>query len=407
MSERVVIIGGSHAANSVIETLRWEDFRGRLTLISEEKVPLLSPTALPYLLENRNWKDPWLRPLSFYQDIQVVETRAIGIEPDRGRVVLPGRKRISYDRLVIATGASAAPLTIETSRENPVLTLRKVQDLHRIAEKARRSQKILIIGAGLIGLHLAQIFSQAKKKVHVIELKDQVLPGLIPSGLAFQVKSLFEEKGVRISLGVRLETLREKEGRLSNGERVGVDLAIAAIGIRTNWEVVQGTSIAVREGIVVNDRMETSLPGIYACGDVAEYRDFFTGESRLNPNLVSAAEQGRTVAAALLGKSDRHPGLISINTFRCFGCELVSLGRIEADVGDHVLEQGDFEGKFYKRMIFRDGRLKGLSFFNIPIDGGLYYKLVREGVSLEREEERLFREPFLFGKALAQRASKA
>jgi NAD(P)H-nitrite reductase large subunit len=321
--------------------------------------------------------------------------------------VLPGRKRISYDRLVIATGASAAPLTIETSRENPVLTLRKVEDLHRIAERARRSQKILIIGAGLIGLHLAQIFYQVKKKVHVIELKDQVLPGLIPSGLALQVKGLFEENGVRISLGVRLETLGKKEGRLSNGDRVGADLAIAAIGIRTNWEVVQGTSIAVREGIVVNDRMETSLPGIYACGDVAEYRDFFTGESRLNPNLVSAAEQGRTVAAALLGKSDRHPGLISINTFRCFGCELVSLGRIEADVGDRLLEEGDVERKFYKRMIFRDGRLKGLSFFNIPVDSGLYYKLVRERVSLEGKEERLFREPFLLGKAVAQRASKA
>lgn len=405
-SERVVLIGASHAANSVIETLKKERFSGRLTLISEEKIPLHSPTALPYLLERAKGKAFELRPLDFYRGMELIEAKALGIEPEKGRVVLTGRKKISYDRLVIATGASARLPLIETSKRHPILTLRRIEDLRRIEEKSRRSSKILILGAGLIGLHLAQIFSQAKKKVHVIEIREQILPGRVPARLAHRLMKLYEGRGVRISLGVHLEELGEKEAKLSSGERISVDLAIATTGIRPNRDLADGSLIAAGEGIRVNEKMETSLPGIYACGDVAEYRDFFSDERRLNPNLVSAVEGGRCVAAALLGKPDPHPGWISVNTFRCFGFDLVSLGRIDADVEDRVFEEPDLLGGGYKQMVFRNGRLKGLACFNTPLDSGLFYRLLRERVLLEGEEERLFRDPLHFGKVLAQRVFK-
>lgn len=406
MSERVVLIGGGHAANTVIEALRKGRFSGRLTLISEERIPLHSPTALPYLLERRERKPIELRPREFYRGIDLVEGKALGIEPEKGRVVLAERKKIPYDRLVIATGASAATPLVETSQRNPILTLRKIEDLRSIEERTRRSSRIIILGAGLIGLHLAQIFSRARKKVHLIEIKDQVLPGRIPPRLAFRLKRLFEENGVGICLDVRLEGFVEGEARLSSGERIGADLVIAATGIRANRDVVEGTSIAAKEGILVNEKMETSFPAIYACGDVAEYWDFFTGETRLNPNLVNAAEEGSAVAASLLGRPNPHPGLISVNTFRCFGFDLVTLGRIEAEAGDRVLEEDGLPEGGYKWMVFREGRLKGLAFFNVPLDGGLYYRLIRERVLLVGEEEKLFRDPLHFGKALARRVFK-
>ena len=182
-----------------------------------------------------------------------------------------------------------------------------------------------------------------------------------------------------------------------------MDLAIVAVGIRTNLEVVRETSIAVREGILVNERMETCFPGIYACGDVAEYHDFFSGESRLNPNLVSAAEQGRCVAEHLIGKGNPHPGLISINTFHSFGLNLVSLGRFMPEGGDRLFEENDPEKRVYKRMVFRDDQLKGLVFFNAPVDGGIYYRLVRGRVSLGGLEEKLLKDPFLRGKWIAEK----
>ena len=245
-----------------------------------------------------------------------------------------------------------------------------------------------------------------KKQVQVIEWREQILPGLIHPELAALLKDLFEKKGIRIALGVSLAELGEKEGRLSNREKIGMDLAIAAVGIRTNLEVVKETSIAVREGILVNERMETNLPGIHACGDVAEYRDFFTGESRLNPNLVSAAEQGRCVAEHLLGKGNPHPGLISINTFHSFGLNLLSAGRFMPEPGDRVLEEKDQGEMAYKRMVFKDDKLKGVVFLNASADGGIYYRLVRERVPLGGLEEKLLKDPFLRGKWIAEKTFK-
>ncbi|RPI99114.1 MAG: hypothetical protein EHM36_16500, partial [Deltaproteobacteria bacterium] len=285
----------------------------------------------------------------------------------------------------------------------PVLTLRRIGDLIKIEARARRSRNILIVGAGLIGLHLAQIFSKEKRQVHVIELKDQILPGLVHPGLASLLKDLFEERGIRISLGTGVTEIGEKEATLSNGEKVRMDLGIVAIGIRTNLEALKATPIASREGILVNERMETSVPGIYACGDVAEYRDFFTGESRLNPNLVSAAEQGRCVAEHLLGQGSPHPGLVSINTFNCFGLNLVSLGGFIPEPGERLFEEKDLEKRIYKRLVFREDQLKGVVFFNTPVDGGIYYRLVRERVPLGGMEEKLLKDPFLWGRWIAEK----
>jgi NAD(P)H-nitrite reductase large subunit len=403
MSERVVIIGGSHGAHSVIETLKRERFRGKLTLISEEKIPLYSPTALPYLLWDKKKERRFLRPGEFYRDLEVIEGKALFIHPEKGKVLLENGKKVSYDRLVIATGASAAGLPLEVPKKSAVLTLRRIGDLVEIEKRARRGQSILIVGAGLIGLHLAQIFSKEKKQVQVIELRDQILPGLVHPDLASTLKDRFEEKGIRISLGTAVAEFREKEARLSNGEKVKMDLAIAAVGIRTNLASIRETSISAAEGILVDGKMETSVPGVYACGDVAEYRDFFTGENRLNPNLVSAGEQGRCAAEYLMGKGSPHPGLISINTFNCFGLSLVSLGRFVPEEGDLLFEENDPEKRVYRRMVFREGKLRGAVFFNTQVDGGIFYRLIRERISLKGLEEKLLRDPLLWGKWIAEK----
>jgi NAD(P)H-nitrite reductase large subunit len=406
MSDRVVIIGGSHGAHSVIETLRRERFKGRLTLVSEERLPLCSPTALPYLFGDKKKKDKSLRPAEFYREMDVVEEKAVALQPEKGKVVLEHGKKIGYERLVIATGASAAGLPVETAGNNPVLTLRRAGDLLRIEQRARKSREILIVGAGLIGLHLAEVFSREKKKVHVVEFKDQVLPGLIHPELAASLKSDFEQRGIRIVLGTGVTEIGDKEARLTNGEKLGMDLTIAAVGIRTNLEIVKKTSIAARDGILVNERMQTSIPSVYACGDVAEYRDFFTGESRLNPNLVNAAEQGRIVAEHLVGKGSPHPGLIAINTFRCFGQTVMSVGRFLPEQGDRLLEKYDPDKKISRRMVFRADRLMGAVFCNTTVDGGLYYRLIREKIALGGLEEKLLRDPFLWAKWIGEKTFK-
>ena len=325
MSDRVVIIGGSHAAIAVIETLRRLDFRGKLTLISEERVPLYSPTALPYLLWDKEKQQRCLRPLEFYQGIDVIEDRAIGIDPEKMVVHLQNKKKVNYDKLVIATGASAVDHPVRANAKNHVLTMRRMSDVSRIEKKAAAGRNVLIVGASLIGLHLAQVFAEKGKQVSVIARR-QMLSSLVPPELADFLKPVYEQKGIHISLGVSLSAIGENKVTLSSGEKMSTDLIITSIGIQANVELVSRTAIVVREGILVNDRMETNIPGIYACGDVAEYRDFFTGQNRLNPSVVNAAEEGKCVAEQIMGKGTPHPGLISINTFKCCGLSVLSSG---------------------------------------------------------------------------------
>ena len=407
MSERVVIIGNSHAAVSVIETLRREGFQGKLTLISEGKIPPYSPTALPYLLWEKEKERKPLRPTQFYKGIDIIETKAVSIEPEKSEIFLLNQRKIHYDRLVIATGASPARLSFDGSAESLFLTLRKRADLEEIEKRARNGTNILIVGAGLIGLHLAQELQKKHKRIHVIELKEQILPGLVHPELALFLKGLFEQKGIRISLGANLFKVRGSKALLSNGEEMDYDLILTAIGIRPNLEITMGTSIVVREGVLVNEQMETNIPGIYACGDVAEYRDFFTGESRLNPNVVNASEQGRIVGESLTGKKSFHPGLITVNTFNCFGSNLFSLGRFIPGPGDRVFEECDQGKSFFKRIVFTGDRLKGMILFNTPVDGGIYYRLMREKVSLRGWEEKILEDPYLWGKLIIKRFLKS
>ena len=403
MSCRVVIIGGSHGAVSVIETLRRLDFQGKLTLITEERVPLFSPTALPYLLWDRERRQRYLRPEAFYQGSRVIEGKAVAVDPSKTTVYLESGKKVPYDQLVIATGASAADHPVRANAKNPVVKFRRIADVEQIEKRTTQGQRVLVVGASLIGLHLAHVLREKGKQVTVIARR-QMLSSLVHPEMADILKPLYESQGMRIALGVSLAEIGEREVKLSNGEILPADLIIASIGVRPNIGVVQGTSVAVGEGILVNERMETNIPGIYACGDVAEYRDFFTGANRINASVVNAAEQGKCVAEHLMGKGSPHPGLIPINTFKCGDLRLVSLGKLEPRDGDRVFEERDPDKQVYRRLIFNDGRLEGAVFLNTAVDGGILYRLVRERTPLEGLEEKFLHNPLLWGKRMAEKA---
>ena len=405
-SERLVIVGGSHGAVAAIETLRRGGYRGRMTLVSEEKVPLFSPTALPYLFGTPSGRDSrTLRPAAFFHGMNVVEDRAVSVDCEKQKVHLRSGRPLPYDRLILATGGSALSLPIESpSGVTAALTLRRIEDLLKIEHEAKNVRNVLIMGAGLVGLHLAELFSAGGKKVLVLELRDQILPGLVDPGVARILTKRYEQAGIRILPGTSMAGIWKKQrALLSNGEPVRAELIVAAVGIRPNLEAVQGTAVEQKEGILVNGRMETSVPGIYACGDVAEYRDLFTGETRLNPNVISAAEQGKTAAESIMGTGADHPGLVSINTFRCLSTPLLSVGKVMPDRGDRLMEELDEKSGSMKRLVFRDGILKGALFMNAPADGGLYYRFIREQVKLRGFEKRILADPLCWGKRIAEK----
>ena len=399
MSERVVIIGASHAGVAVIETLRRKGFRGKLTLISEEKLPLYSPTTLPYLLNGRDREQLVLRPQAFFKDIEVIEARASAIDEQRARVILTNGGKVRYGKLVVATGASPV-VPFPAAPGATVFTVRKLSDVTRIGRKLKRNMAVLLVGAGLIGLHLGQVFLGRGQKLHLVELCEQLLPGLVHPELAEEIRRRFVEKGAAVSLATSIDRLDEHEAVLTDGSTIGFDFAVVAAGVRPNMEPLAGTAVETADGILVNQWMETNISAILACGDVAEYRDFFTGVPRLNPNIMNAIEQGRIAAGRLMGEEEPHPGVISCVTCTCLDMTLFSVGRVMPDENDHVFEDADAGAHVYRRVIAHDGRLKGAVFCNTPVDHGLFYNLLKRKVPINGLEEKILKEPLQWAKVL-------
>ena len=142
--------------------------------------------------------------------------------------------------------------------------------------------------------------------------------------------------------------------------------------------------------------------------DAAEYRDLLTGDSRTNPNVVSAAEQGRIAANVIAGKTAVHPGVISLNMFNCAGTNLFCLGNVAAEPGDALYYErepgGDGTCDSFKSILFREGRLRAMLLYNVPVDGGTYYRLMKEKVDLRGLEEKILADPWFQGKWIAERS---
>ena len=401
MSERVVIIGASHAGVAVIETLRRKGFRGKLTLISEQKLPLYSPTTLPYLLDRKDREQLVLRPQAFFKGIDVIEAGAFAIDEQRGRVMLTNGGTVHYGKLIVATGASPV-VPFPVSPGAPVFTVRKLNDVTQIGRRVKRNVTVLLVGAGLIGLHLAQVFLSRGQKLHLVELGDQLLPGLVHREPAEEIRRRFVEKGAAVSLAASVDRLEEHQALLGDGSRIGFDFAVVAAGVRPNMEPLAGTAVETGSGIRINQWMETNVPGIFACGDVAEYRDFFTGIPRLNTNIMNAVEQGRTAAGRLMGEEEPHPGVISCMTCTCLEMTLFSVGRVTPDKDDRVFEEADAGAHVYRRLIVRDGRLKGAVFCNTPVDHGLFYNMLKQKVPIDGMEKKILKEPVQWAKVLGK-----
>ncbi len=386
---------------AVIETLRRKGFRGKLTLITEQKLPLYSPTTLPYLLDGNKAEQLVLRPHSFFNDIEVIEAQALSVDEQRSRVILTDGRKVSYGKLVVATGASPV-VPFPAPPDVPLFTVRKLSDITQIGHKLKRNMTVLLVGAGLIGLHLAQVFLSRGQKLHLVEVSDQILPGLVHAELAEEIRRRFIEKGAIVSLGSSIDHLEEHHAVLADGNTTGFDFAVAAAGVRPNIETLKETSVATAAGIRVNPWMETSVPAILACGDVAEYHDFFTGAPRLNPNIMNAVEQGRVAAGRLVGEEEPHPGVISCMTCVCLEMTIFSVGRVMPDENDQVFEEADAGTHVYRRLIASEGRLKGAVFCNTPVDHGLFYNLIKQKVSIDGMEKKILREPLHWAKVLAK-----
>jgi len=309
--ERIVIVGGGAAGFAAAERLRREGYAGSLTLLSADDAP---PYDRPNLSKDYlagTAPEEWipLRPEGFYAengiDLRLGATVA-GIDPAARRVLLAaGGGELPFDRLLLATGAEPVRPPIPGADGPQVRTLRSLKDSRALIEAAKVARRAVLIGAGFIGLEVAASLRARGLEVQVVAPERRPLERVLGPELGDLVRQLHEEQGVVFHLGAEVAAIEPNRVRLKDGQSLDAGLVVLGTGVRPRTELAEHAGLAVDHGVLVDEYLETGVPGIFAAGDIARWPDPLTGERIRIEHWVVAERQGQAAALNMLGGDRR------------------------------------------------------------------------------------------------------
>ncbi len=302
----IVIIGAGAAGESAAETLRREGYTGRLTLYDiDPDAPYDRPNlSKDYLAGTASEEWIPLHPPEFYQEkgIEIVrDSRVVALEPAARRIRLQNGAIREYGALLLATGASPVRLPAEMERGNRIHYLRSLKDSKEIIAASEKARRAVILGASFIGLEVAASLRARKLEVHVVAPDAHPLERVMGAELGGFIQRLHEEHGVIFHLSQKARQIAGGTVTLENGERLQADLIVAGIGVRPNVELAEGAGITMDRGVLVDEQLQTSAPGVFAAGDIARWPDPHTGERIRVEHWVVAQRQGQVAARNMLG----------------------------------------------------------------------------------------------------------
>ena len=307
-----MVIGGGQAGAQALQSLRQGGYKGALTMIGDE--PALPyqrpPLSKAYMKGEMTEERLYFRPAPWYQDqnIEVIlSTRATGIDRTSRKVELAHGGHVDYDALIIATGSRPRPLPLKGATLQGVHDLRDLSDVERIRPNMIAGRKMVIIGAGYIGLEAAAVARQMGLDVTVLEMAPRVLARVTSPVMSAFFEAEHRAKGVTILTDAHLDHLDGTDGKVSaailaDGTRLDADIVLVGIGILPNEELAREAGIACNNGILVDRDARTSDPRVFAAGDCASRPLVHYGRSGRLESVHNAIEQGKLAAAAILRK---------------------------------------------------------------------------------------------------------
>ncbi|MBQ0918832.1 FAD-dependent oxidoreductase [Hydrogenophaga aromaticivorans] len=392
----VVIVGSGQGGYQVAASLRDDGYQGAIVLVGEEPgLPYQRPPLSKGFLGGKTQEyELELRPESFYpgRGITLISAqRALRINRAERRVALADGRELSYRHLVLATGTRPRLLTVPGAELDNVLPLRSRADAQSIHAQLKTARRVVVVGAGFIGLEVAVIAQAMGCEVHVIEFADRALKRAVSKEVAEFLVKVQMQRGVTFSFSTGVASLAGDGTKVTavvtdTGRTVPADLVVVGVGVEPNVELARDAGLAVNDGIVVNAELLTSDPAISAIGDCARFpADYCTAPVRLE-SVQNAVDQARCVAARLAGKAAPDARYNKLPWFWSdqgeYRLQIAGVSAAE----DEAVVRGDIAQGRFSILRFRGERLTAVESINSAADHMAARKLLTEGASVSRSQ---------------------
>ena len=376
-----VIVGNGIAAARCIEGIRSADTKGKITVVSEEKHDVYCRPLISYYLEGRtdiekmHYRDP-----DFYKKngcTVLFGKKAVKIDKSKKQIELDDGKTLPYDKLCLATGSSpfVPPFEgLDTVKEK--YSFMTLDDTLALEQAVNENSRVLIVGAGLIGLKCAEGLHDRVKSIAVCDLADRVLSSILDEECAAMMQKHLEENGIEFFLGDSAEKFEKNKAFMKSGSVIEFDVLVLAVGVRPNTAILKDAGGEVNRGILVSEKMETSIPDIYAAGDCVETYDTAADVKRIIAILPNASMQGYAAGVNMAGGSAVFDKGIPMNSIGFFGLHAMTAGAYDGEVYEEKTDHS------LKRLFTKDDLLKGFILIGCDERAGIYTSMIREKTPL-------------------------
>jgi nitrite reductase (NADH) large subunit len=354
-----VIIGNGVAGTTAAENIHKQDSEGKITIFSDEDLPFYYRLRLNEFISGDISETQLVaKKVTWYEDHNIslkLKTRIAEVKLQEKMAITEDNQRFSFDRLLMATGSYSFIPPIKGSENKGVFALRDIQDARNISAYAKNVEDVILIGGGLLGLEAGHALKKLGKRIIVVEFFPRLLPRQLDVDGARRLQEIMEDMGFSFRLGAKTQEIigdSQVSGiLLEGGESLSGGMVVVSAGVRPNMVLAERLALSIDKGIVVDEHLQTSQPGIYAAGDVAEYKGMPYGI------WPAAMEQGKIAGINMAGGDTTYDGTTMANTLKVAGVDLASAGNIDAE--NEFEARIKTEGGIYRKIVIKDNHIVG------------------------------------------------